>query len=189
MSHRFYFVFTQPKTGQDEEFNAWYSNRHIYDLVSIPGIAAAQRFKLLDAMSGQETADYLAIYEFSDVDVAIAGIAERRGTERMPSTEAINRDMSKGVVFKPMWTVDDNWRFGRGRLDLFRFGPLLDPAAHEPAPGVLLVNEKQSRPGPPVFDVAYFNKDEKGPAPRHSSADSVLNVLMSPITERVAGPA
>lgn len=189
MSHYFYFVFTQPKVGQDEEFNTWYSNRHIYDLVAIPGIAAAQRFKLLDAATAKETPDYLAIYEFSDVDLAIAGIAERRGTDRMPSTEAINRDVSKGVVFKPLWEVDGNWRFGRGRLDLFKLGASLDHAALKSAPGVLLVNEKQSRPGPPVFDVAYFNTDEKNSAPRHADAESGLNVLMVPITERVSASA
>lgn len=188
MSHCFYFVFTQPKAGQDQEFNTWYSNRHIYDLVAIPGIAAAQRYQLLHAVTAEKTPDYLAIYEFSDVNLAIAGIAERRGTDRMPSTEAINRDLSKGVVFRPLWAVDDEWRFGAGRLDLFKFGAS-DFAAPSPAPGVLLVNDKQSRPGPPVFDLAYFNKDQKNPAAGPSGIVSSLNVLMSPITERVAASA
>lgn len=184
MSHCFYFVFTRPKAGQDEEFNKWYSGRHIHDLVAIPGIAAAQRFRLLDLATAGETPDYLAIYEFSDVDRAIAGIAERRGTDRMPSTEAIDRDASKGVVFKPLWAVDNDWRFGRGRLDLFKLGASLDFAPLRPGPGVLLVNEKQSRPGPAVFDLACFNRDEKSEPPRH--AVSSLSVQMAPITDRVA---
>lgn len=189
MSSCFYFVFTQPKAGQDEEFNTWYSQRHIFDLVAIPGIVAAQRYQLLDATTAEKTPDYLAIYEFSDVDLAIAGIAERRGTERMPSTEAINRDLSKGVVFRPLWAVDGDWRFGAGRLDLFKLDTSSDLVAPPPAPGVLLVNDKQSRPGPPVFDLAYFNRDQKSPAVRPSVAVSSLNVLMSPITERVAASA
>jgi hypothetical protein len=184
LSYCFYFVFTRPKPGQDEEFNKWYSERHIHDLVAIPGIAAAQRFRLLDLATAEKTPDYLAIYEFSDVDLAIAGIAERRGTDRMPSTEAIDRDASKGIVFKPLWTVDSNWRFGSGCLDLFKLGTSLDFAPLQPAPGVLLVNEKQSRPGPPVFDLACFSRDEKNPAPRHT--ESNLSVQMAPITERVA---
>ena len=189
MSICFYFVFTQPKAGQDEEFNAWYSDRHIYDLVAIPGIAAAQRYQLLDATTAEKTPDYLAIYEFSDVDLAIAGIAERRGTDRMPSTEAINRDLSKGVVFKPLWTVNGDWRFGAGRLDLFKFDGSRALVAPLSAPGVLFVNNKQSRPGPPVFDLAYFDRDQKSVAARPSGAASSVNVLMSPITERVAASA
>lgn len=126
MSNCFYLVFTQPKAGRDEEFNDWYSNRHIHDLVAIPGIVAAQRYRLLDPTTGEATPDYLAIYELSDVDLAIAGMAERRDTDRMLSTDAINRDMSRGVIFKPLWKVDNDWRFGRGRLDLFKFGEIPD---------------------------------------------------------------
>lgn len=187
MSHYFYFVFTRPKAGQDDEFNKWYSERHIHDLVAIPGIVAAQRFRLLDLAIAEKTSDYLAIYEFSDVDLAIAGIAERRGTDRMPSTEAIDRDSSKGVVFKPLWVVNGDWCFGRGRLDLFKLGASLDFAPLQPAPGVLLVNEKQSRPGPPVFVLACFNRDERSPVPRNAEAS--LSVRMAPITERVAASA
>lgn len=185
MSNFFYFVLTQPKVGRVDEFNHWYSSRHIYDLIAIPGVVAAQRYRLLDAVSASETIEYLAIYEFDNVDLAVAGIAERRGTDRMPFTEAINLDLSRGVVFKPLWAVQDSWRFGRGRLDLFKLGDSLDPAALQSAPGVFLVNEKQSRPVPPVFDLAYFSPDERSPAPLHGAASVSLSVLMLPITDRI----
>lgn len=191
MSNHFYFVFTRPKAGQDEEFNNWYSKRHIYDLVAIPGIAAAQRYRLLDAVTRTETPDYLAIYEFFDVDLAISGIAERRGTVRMPSTEAIDRDASRGVVFKPLWTVTESWRFGQGALDLVKFSGPLDEASLQPAKGVLIANSKQSRPGPPVFDAAYFVGNETSTLSAVAVAEgaSRLSALMSPITERVAAIA
>lgn len=189
MSNHFYFVFTRPKAGRDDEFNDWYSKRHIYDLVAIPGIAAARRYRLLDAATKAETPDYLAIYEFSDVDLAISGIAERRGTDRMPSTEAIDREASKGVVFKPLWDVANDWRFGGGRLDLIKFSKSLDSLSLQPATGLLIANHKQSRPGPPVFDAAYFGSGEtaKGAVtPSSGECVSKLSALMSPITERVA---
>lgn len=189
VSNCFYFVFTQPKVGREDEFNHWYSSRHIYDRIAILGVVAAQRYRLLDAVSALETIDYLAIYEFDDVDLAVAGIAERRGTDRMPFTEAINLDLSRGVVFKPLWVVQDSWRFGRGRLDLFKLGASLDPAALQSALGVFLVDEKQSRPGPPVFDLAYFHKDECSPVPLHRAASVSLSVLMLPITDRIAASA
>jgi hypothetical protein len=188
LSNYFYFVFTRPKTGQDEEFNHWYSKRHIFDLVAIPGIAAARRYRLLDTATKAETPDYLAIYEFSDVDLAISGIAERRGTDRMPSTEAIDRDASKGVVFKPLWEVPGDWRFGSGVLDLIKFDGPVDAALLNPEVGVLVANHKQSRPGPPVFDVAFFTGDEgtkNNQAVPSADYRSRLSAMMSPITERV----
>lgn len=189
MSNCFYFVFTRPKAGQDEEFNNWYSKRHIFDLVAIPGIAAARRYRLLDIATKAETPDYLAIYEFSDVDLAISGIAERRGTDRMPSTEAIDRDASKGVVFKPLWDVADDWRFGDGTLDLIKFSKPLNAIPLQPATGLLVANSRQSRPGPPVFDTAHFISGEAAKGATAASSEdyiSRLNALMSPITERVA---
>ncbi|MGL5165552.1 MAG: hypothetical protein ACRC9K_06675 [Afipia sp.] len=192
MSNCFYFVFTRPKVGQDQEFNNWYSKRHIYDLVAIPGIAAARRYRLLDTKTKTETPDYLAIYEFSDVDLAISGIAERRGTDRMPSTEAIDRDASKGVVFKPLWDVTNEWRFGNGMLDLVKFDKPIDAVTLHPRAGLLVANHKQSRPGPPVFDVAHFVGDKSANGAAMASPEKYharLSVLMSPITERVAASA
>lgn len=188
MSNCFYFVFTRPKAGQDEEFNNWYSKRHIFDLAAIPGITAARRYRLLDIATKAETPDYLAIYEFSDVDLAISGIAERRGTDRMPSTEAIDREASQGVVFKPLWDVAGDWRFGSGILDLIKFDKAADVALLTPVVGLLVANHKQSRPGSPVFDVALFATDEEAKNnPAVFSADhcSRLSARMSPITERV----
>jgi hypothetical protein len=189
LSNYFYFVFTRPKAGQDEVFNSWYSKRHIYDLVAIPGIAAARRYRLLDIETKAETPDYLAIYEFSDVDLAISGIGERRGTDRMPSTEAIDRDSSKGVVFKPLWNVSGDWHFGHGTLDLIKFSNPLDAGLLRSAAGFLVANEKQSRPGPPVFDIARFVNGEQSSAlstQDQGEQASRLTALMSPITERVA---
>ena len=192
MSSYFYFVFTRPKAGQDAAFNTWYSKQHIYDLVAIPGIAAARRYRLLDTVTKAETPDYLAIYEFSDVDLAIGGIAERRGTDRLPSTEAIDRDLSKGVVFKPLWDVANDWRFESGALDLIKFRKSIDEVPLQPAAGLLVANHKQSRPGPPVFDVAYFVNGETANDAMTAPAEeyiSRLSALMSPITGRIKAPA
>jgi hypothetical protein len=188
VSSTFYFVFTRPKPGQDEAFNDWYSKRHIYDLVAIPGIAAAQRYRLLDAATRAETPDYLAIYEFSDADRAIAGIAERRGTDLMPSTDAIDRDQSKGVVFEPLWDVAADWRFGSGALDLVKLKMPLLPASLQSGPGHLAATQKQSRPGPAVFDLASFATDGRASEAAVGSDEIAarLSAWMTPITDRVA---
>lgn len=187
MSRHFYFVFTRPKDGAEEAFNSWYSDRHIYDLVSIPGIAAAQRFRLLDIDGGTARPDYLAIYEFDDLDLALSGIAERRGTDRMPSTDAIDRPASRGVVLRPLWQVAQDWRFGSGVVDLAKRPAEADTPVAE-GRGQMVAHDRQSRPGPTVFDLAAFSS-ERGDVPDVVAGLFVpaarLTARMAPLTERV----
>jgi hypothetical protein len=47
---------------REEEFNDWYSNIHIPDLLAVPGFVRAARYVNPDP-SSWETGKYLAIYE------------------------------------------------------------------------------------------------------------------------------
>jgi hypothetical protein len=50
MSDRFIqVVFSNPAAGKEAEFNDWYDNVHIPELLAIPGMLSAKRFDLLDA--------------------------------------------------------------------------------------------------------------------------------------------
>ncbi|WP_051236506.1 hydantoinase B/oxoprolinase family protein [Ottowia thiooxydans] len=97
-----YLVMTRPVDGQDRLFNHWYSATHVHDLLAIPGIAAAQRFRLHGA-AGQshDGPPYLAIYALAETQRAIDGIVARRGTSLMPSTSALDRSASVAVVYSP----------------------------------------------------------------------------------------
>jgi len=55
-------VFSNPTSAeQEDEYNSWYDDVHIKELLEIPGIVSAKRYKL----AGPVPADhrYLAIYE------------------------------------------------------------------------------------------------------------------------------
>jgi hypothetical protein len=41
-----FVVFTNPLEGREDDYNAWYSDVHLKDVLQVPGIIAAQRFKL-----------------------------------------------------------------------------------------------------------------------------------------------
>lgn len=63
-----YFVFSNPIAGMDDEFNDWYDNVHLPDLLSIPGIVSAQRFALWDAAIVRDAGwtpehRYMVVYE------------------------------------------------------------------------------------------------------------------------------
>ncbi len=41
-------VMSNPAPGKEQEYNDWYTNVHLGDVLKVPGIVSAQRFKLDD---------------------------------------------------------------------------------------------------------------------------------------------
>src|SRR5579885_854022 len=63
--------------AREEEFNRWYEGTHLPDLLAVPGIVAARRYKLSGPANPKEPdAQYLAVYEIdSDTPEAVANTA------------------------------------------------------------------------------------------------------------------
>jgi hypothetical protein len=100
-------VFTNAVKGRDEEFNDWYTNQHVPDALSVPGYAAAQRFRLADVQMGAAPDSkwrYLAIYEVEtdDLKATSAESMARAGTERMPLSDAADSASSAIFAFTPI---------------------------------------------------------------------------------------
>ena len=66
-------VFTAPVDGREDDYNAWYNDQHLQDVVAIPGVRSAQRFKLRTLRAGHFGHRYLAIYEI-DGDLGQDGV-------------------------------------------------------------------------------------------------------------------
>lgn len=73
-----FFVFSNPVAGQDREFNDWYDNVHVHEVVAVPGITAAQRYTLDDLELPDDGSGvsapahrYLTVYEV-DIDAQTA---------------------------------------------------------------------------------------------------------------------
>jgi hypothetical protein len=54
--------------AREDEYNDWYSNTHLPEVCAIPGIVAARRYKVHNAVGSPEHS-YLAIYEIDADDV------------------------------------------------------------------------------------------------------------------------
>ena len=86
-------VFTQAMPGRDAEYNEWYDNQHVHDVLRIPGAISAQRFDLVDgkAGAGGPPTRCLAIYEVhGDPRGFVAELRSRFGTDKMPASEALD---------------------------------------------------------------------------------------------------
>lgn len=91
-------VLSNPVAGMEGEFRDWYDNRHLPDLMNIPGIGGAVRFERV----GDGRWASLAIYEFTadDPQMVIAAILERWKTDIMPTHEAFDEAHYEMIVMQ-----------------------------------------------------------------------------------------
>ena len=110
MDRHIFVVLTNPVEGGDAEFNDWYTNVHLRDVLSVPGFVAAQRFRLADEqMFEPGPYRYLALYEIETDDVAATLTALRRAAGSMEISAAMDRE-SAAWVFSALTerrTADD----------------------------------------------------------------------------------
>jgi len=101
MARHHLLAFTNPVPGREDEFNRWYDERHVPDLLAVPGFVSARRFALTDA-TGQGKPDwtYLAMYELEtdDPDALMAEVRARIGSGAIPATDALDRGTVGGLI-------------------------------------------------------------------------------------------
>jgi hypothetical protein len=87
-------ALTNPLEGRDDEFNDWYTNIHLADVLKLPGVTAAQRYRLADTQHrpGSFEWSYMAVYEIevADISETLAALKAASGTERMPLSPALS---------------------------------------------------------------------------------------------------
>ncbi len=63
MKKHLVLVLTEPTEGREEEFNDYYENTHLEEVIASAGYKSAQRFKLVDEAGEGAPLPYLAVYE------------------------------------------------------------------------------------------------------------------------------
>ena len=60
----YYTVYSNPMPGREAEFNDWYTNVHLAEVLQIDGFVSAQRFQLAEPqVVNDQPYRYLAMYE------------------------------------------------------------------------------------------------------------------------------
>lgn len=89
-------VLTNPVEGHEDEYNDWYSDRHLEDVLAVEGFRAAQRFAFRPGKLAKEAPfSYLAIYEVeapSVEEAEAALLATAADSARMPISESMARE-------------------------------------------------------------------------------------------------
>jgi len=75
------------EAGKEREFNEWYDNVHVPDVLEIPGVVRGTRYEALEPAPG--TSKYFATYEVETDDIqaftkaALEYLAKKRAQGRM----------------------------------------------------------------------------------------------------------
>ena len=98
-------VLTNPVAGKEDQFNDWYTHRHVNDVVAIPGFVSAQRFKMVSPLA-QNPWRYCAIYEMEtdDPNAVVQELIRRNGTDQLPSSDAMDPN-AYAVVYEELTPV------------------------------------------------------------------------------------
>lgn len=94
-------VLARAVEGRREELAAWYDERHIPDLLAVPGFISAERH---DAISikvpdGSPAWDFLLVYEIEGDPMACLGaMGNIMGSDRMPRSDALDSTSTLSVV-------------------------------------------------------------------------------------------
>jgi hypothetical protein len=105
MARYTFVVLANAVEGQDDEFNKWYDDRHLPDVLAVKGFVAAQRFKLANTDPAQEfTHRYLSLYEVEtdDLDETNRGLMEATQTGNMPISESLDAAGAIARYFEPI---------------------------------------------------------------------------------------
>ena len=102
MGQYLFVVHSEPVRGREDEYNDWYENIHLDEVLAVPGFVAAQRFKLEGEPFQGPTPPhrYLCLYEMEtdDPDGVMKNLAV--AAEKMNVSSALDRASSIGIVYR-----------------------------------------------------------------------------------------
>jgi hypothetical protein len=92
-------MLAECEPGKEAEFDDWYTNTHLAEIVRVPGFVSAQRFELSESDPPQQGIQrHLAVYEIEG-DVAAAREALTADAPNRVDTVGLDRSQSKAAYF------------------------------------------------------------------------------------------
>lgn len=90
-----YIMVVQSKAmpGQDDEYNRWYDEQHIHDVLNVPGMVSGARYTSIKGPMPGPAAPYLAIYEIEtdDIDSVMGEFLRRSAAGEIPVSTTLDQ--------------------------------------------------------------------------------------------------
>jgi hypothetical protein len=97
-------VLSNPVEGREKEYNDWYQNVHLGQVVAFEGFESAQRFRLVRNLVEREAYPYLAIYEIEtdDIDAVLQEVQTQAGGERLTMSDALAVEFAYASIYEDL---------------------------------------------------------------------------------------
>jgi len=95
-------VMSNPAEGREAEYNEWYQDIHLAEVVALPGVRSARRFRLARNLGDRTAAPYLAIYEIEtdDIDAVLRELERRALGREMNMSPAMDTTNAFAAVYE-----------------------------------------------------------------------------------------
>jgi hypothetical protein len=93
---------SNPVPGREDEFERWYQEVHLPELVALDGFVSAQRFNREMPLGSAQSWPHMAIYEIEtdDIEAAIGGLVTVAEAGNLTMSAAIDTDTTSAAVFR-----------------------------------------------------------------------------------------
>lgn len=95
-------VLAKAAPGRAGELAKWYDDRHIPDLLAVPGFVSAERHAVFPVKAPESTPqwDFMLVYEIAGDDpmAVLKAMGGLMGTERMPTSDALESTHTLSLV-------------------------------------------------------------------------------------------
>jgi hypothetical protein len=124
MKEYVFVVYTRAKEGREAEFNKWYDEIHIPDILNLPGFVSARRFQYVDVpTTDPSTHPYLALYtvKTDDIVAAQAALQAAANTPAMMLCDALDLETTQATYFESLDPSGDDsapLRTARGSVEI-----------------------------------------------------------------------
>lgn len=107
MGRHILLVLSNPTVGREDDFNDWYTNVHLRDVLAVEGFIAARRFCLADAQLQPDRPAphrYLAIYEIEadNPEAPLQSLLSRVMSGAIPLSDTLDLGSLTTLAFTPI---------------------------------------------------------------------------------------
>jgi hypothetical protein len=95
-----FVVFSNPVEGKEAEFNSWYNDVHLGEVVALPGFVGAKRFRIHPNSEAEPAHRYLAIYEMSTTDpqAVLTSLTDAAASGALRMSDTLKGDVATMLV-------------------------------------------------------------------------------------------
>lgn len=100
-----YLMFTNAAEGRDAEFNDWYDNVHIPDILASGGLKSPERYEIVaSAFTPPSEHRYAAIYEVDgdDPDQALQKLVDAFSAGKMRMSDSLDMQTGRPILLKAL---------------------------------------------------------------------------------------